>query len=332
MQSNVQGADAKRNTGIDVFRGLLVLAVMLGHFSELTQRHSILTWLGAGFRMPLFIGLTGYMFNLERARSMPLPALLGKYYHRLILPWLVACLVHLTVSRQLDILSPIAIFLRPPYHLWFVPVMMAFILVAAVSRRTPSAMLAIAAPFSIAAMYAFGVGQSGDPILTAPVDRRFFIYPIFFFFGLWVARHETRPWKQRASMLLAMIGLAWWCELHSRPALLPEVAAELILGLSLTSLLPLARTSRLHLPFTASIGRESLYYYLWHPLIFGIWAGMGVVGVPMLLVSLATMVAARPLLARMPGLAGTLGIVGRGGPLRWRWWRPAGAPEAEPAL
>ena len=74
MQSIPRAGDG-RNASIDVFRGLLVLLVMLGHFSEISQRQNFLTWLGFGFRMPVFIGLTGYMFNLEQARSMTLPAL-----------------------------------------------------------------------------------------------------------------------------------------------------------------------------------------------------------------------------------------------------------------
>src|ERR1700741_487815 len=115
VQQSIPRARAPRNTSIDVFRGMLVLLVMLGHFSEITQRQNFLTWLGFGFRMPLVIGLTGYIFKLEQDRSMSVPALFHKYYGRLILPWLVACAVHLTIVGAINWSAPINAIFRPPF-------------------------------------------------------------------------------------------------------------------------------------------------------------------------------------------------------------------------
>ena len=90
--------DKPRVSGIDLFRGALVVLVILGHFAELSQRHHFLTWFGVGFRMPLFIGLTGYLFNLELARSLSSAGLLRKYYDRMVLPWLAACAVAVVIT------------------------------------------------------------------------------------------------------------------------------------------------------------------------------------------------------------------------------------------
>ena len=309
MQSIGDARRDGRNSGIDLFRGLLVLAVVLGHFSELTQRDSFLTWIGIGFRMPLFMGLTGYMFNLERARALPLIALLRKYHRRLILPWIVACIVHLTLVGQLDWLTPVRLLVRPPFHLWFVPVMMCFIVIAAVSRRSPAAMLAIALPVSIVAMYLFGVGHGGGPPGTLIPDRRFLIYPVYFFFGMWIARREPDPWRQRAAIVLAVISIFWWCRLYDAPALVGEVAAELISGLSLTSLLPRLRTLPFAIPPIAAVGRQSLFFYLWHPLAFGLWSGLGAAGLWMLGLSMLTLGLAGAIVARLPIAAKVLGVV-----------------------
>jgi fucose 4-O-acetylase-like acetyltransferase len=70
---------------------LLVLAVIACHYYELSDRHGFLAWLGAAVRMPLFIGLAGYLFNLESARTRPLAITLRKYEQRLIIPWAVGC-------------------------------------------------------------------------------------------------------------------------------------------------------------------------------------------------------------------------------------------------
>ncbi|MEP7008432.1 MAG: acyltransferase [Sphingomonas bacterium] len=308
MESIPHRASDGRNASVDVFRGLLVLLVMLGHFSELSQRQNFLTWLGFGFRMPVFIGLTGYLFNLEQARSMRLPALFEKYYGRLILPWLVACAVHLALVGAMDQFAPLSAVFRPPFHLWFVPVMVAFIFAARACRLDPTRMLAIAVPASIAAMYIFGVGYNIEQYHAWVPDRRYFIYPIYFTFGMWVARRPFDPSLRNVPVLIALIGLFWWCRLYDHPLRAGEVAAELILCVPLILLLPRIRQLDLNLPLIASVGRDSLFVYLWHPLVFGLWASQGVYGFPLLALSLMSMLVAGAVIARVPSLRDVLGV------------------------
>ncbi|MEO7690463.1 MAG: acyltransferase [Sphingomonas sp.] len=308
METIPHRASDGRNASVDVFRGLLVLFVMLGHFSELSQRENFLTWLGFGFRMPVFIGLTGYMFNLEQARSLALPALFQKYYGRLILPWIVACAVHLTIVGALDRFAPMTVLFRPPFHLWFVPVMMAFIFAARACRLDPTRMLAIAVPVSIGAMYFFGVGYNIEEHHAWVPDHRYFTYPIYFTFGMWVARRPFNPSIRDVPLLLAMIGLLWWCRLYEHPARADEVAAELILCVPLILLLPRVRQMALNLPLIAGVGRDSLFVYLWHPLVFGLWASQGVHGLPLLALSLMSMLVAGAVIAQVPHLRDVLGV------------------------
>ena len=300
-----------RNTAIDLFRGLLLIAVVLGHFSELNSRGTFLTWLGYGFRMPLFMGLTGYMFNLDKARAAPPLTLLRRYFGWLILPWLTACIVQLTITGELRYFSIFYIFIRPPFHLWFVPVMMAFIVIARSNRCSPQAMLAFAIPVSIAAMYVLGVGHTTRDVPMWMPDKRFFIYPIYFFFGLWVAGRVPSLREQRISIVLALIGLLWWCRLYGVPGASSEVAAELILGLSLINLLPRIRTLNIDIPAIAGVGRDSLFFYLWHPMAFALLIGCGMTGLPMLLISLLLLLIVRALLSRSAGMAGVMGIYSR---------------------
>ena len=62
------------------------------------------------------------------------------------------------------------------------------------------------------------------------------------------------------------------------------------------------------LPTTTGLGRDSLFFYLWHPLAFGLWASCGVTGLPMLVLSLGSMILARAGIARMPGLRAVFGV------------------------
>ena len=76
-------------------------------------------------------------------------------------------------------------------------------------------------------------------------------------------------------------------------------------------LLPHVRDVRLRVAWLATVGRDSLFYYLWHPLAFGIWAGFGMRGMTMLAVSLATLIAVRMLLVRQASIATIFGIATR---------------------
>ncbi len=299
---------AGRNASVDGFRGLLLILVILGHYSELTQRHILVTWLGSGFRMPLFIGLTGYLFNLEYARSSPLAALGRKYYRRLILPWALACTFYRLTAGSLSWLTPLDVLMRPPAHLWFVPVMMAFIVTARACRVSTTVMLAVATPISVVAMYIFGFGHYAEPYYSWIPDRRYFTLPIYFSFGLWLARHPLKPEVGRIGSLFALIGFSWWAWLYSHPSRAGEIAAELVLCLPLITLIPFVRSLRLHHPLIVEIGRNSLFFYLWHPLAFALCVESGLSGLYMLVISMLGMALAWLIIRPFPLLQTLLGI------------------------
>lgn len=296
-----------RISGIDLFRGALVVLVVLGHFAELTQRHHFLTWFGVGFRMPLFIGLTGYLFNLDHARSLSPGDLLRKYYDRMILPWLAACAVTLAITGTFGWFSPIYAVIRPPYHLWFVPVILAFIFAAKLCRLGPATMLAIAIPTSIGAMYLFGVGHDILQFGGWVPDRRYFIFPIYFALGMWVARRPD-PSHEYLLLAIALAGLLWWARLYQHPSTAAEAAAELLLCVPLIALFPWLKRITFDIPLISAIGRDSLFFYLWHPLVFAGWAALGFSGAPFLALSFGSVLVAWMAIARLPNLSGVLGV------------------------
>ncbi|TNE42484.1 MAG: hypothetical protein EP321_15760 [Sphingomonadales bacterium] len=107
-----------KSPGIDALKGALILWVIIGHVAEVNHVQNIAFWIGSGIRMPLLVGVSGYLLNLERVRSAAFADLAGRYGRRLIFPWLVAAVVYLLLGGgSLDWWTPVSLFLRAPYHL-----------------------------------------------------------------------------------------------------------------------------------------------------------------------------------------------------------------------
>ena len=75
-----------KNPSIDLLKGVLILLVMAGHAMELTHQQHLALWIGAGFRMPVMIGISGYLLNVAHTRSEPSVPLFKRYGERLLLP------------------------------------------------------------------------------------------------------------------------------------------------------------------------------------------------------------------------------------------------------
>ena len=205
--------------------------------------------------MPLFIGkLTGYLFNLELARSLSSAGLLLEILRPHGTP-LARRLCGGHGDHRLDRVGlphslPVV---RPPYHLWFVPVILAFMFGGQACRLGPATMLAIAIPTSIGAMYVFGVGHDVLQFGAWTPDRRYFIYPIYFTLGMWVRASPRADAVEYPLLLVAFVGLLWWSRLfdhpsHPRPRRRPSCSRVLLIFLFVLS----AADSLLHRAIGAS--------------------------------------------------------------------------------
>ncbi|MDO7835739.1 acyltransferase [Sphingobium sp. HBC34] len=259
-----------KNPSIDLLKGVLILLVMAGHAMELTHQQHLALWIGAGFRMPLMIGISGYLLNVARTRTDPADRLFGRYGERMLLPWAFAISVYLLASGwSLSWATPLEMVLRPPFHLWYVPVLFFLILVTRLAPLPPLMLLAIGAPISLATMYSFGLGHGplGDGLLSA--DNRFLCYPVYFFFGMMMAERGLPARYLGVTLLTGALGLIWWSSLWGSDNALAYVPARLMMCLSLIALLPRLTARRLSCAPISRIGRDSLFFYLWHPLVMG---------------------------------------------------------------
>lgn len=323
------GLSVGKNPSIDLLKGVLILLVMAGHAMELAHAQHVALWIGSGFRMPLMIGISGYLLNIDRLRSEPGEHFFGRYGERMLLPWLVAMVAYLAIGGwSLSWHMPIDLLLRPPFHLWYIPVLFFLILIARAVPLPPIGLLAIGVPFSLAIMYGFGPhhGAIGHGLLSP--DSRYLRYPIYFFFGMLVAERGLPTRYLGVALLTAALGMGWWARLEHDPHILAFVPARLLMCLGLIALLPHFARLRLSFAPVNHIGRDSLFFYLWHPLVMALVMATGIGVAAMLALSVPILFALGRLSAGHARLRRWIGSVP---PIRPRIDEPPLEPAPQPA-
>lgn len=119
----------ERNYSIDFLKGILILLVIIGHITLGELEDSLLRYIIYSFHMPLFIGISGYLFSNIRDKNISLSILMKRYWQRVGIPWIFAVIFYFLVLNFDTLKSGITTqniflyvksFLYPYYHLWYV--------------------------------------------------------------------------------------------------------------------------------------------------------------------------------------------------------------------
>ncbi|MGE4409114.1 MAG: acyltransferase family protein [Sphingobium sp.] len=301
-----------KSPGIDALKGALILWVIIGHVAEVNHVQNIVFWIGSGIRMPLLVGVSGYLLNLERVQSAAFADLAGRYGRRLIFPWLVAAVVYLLLGGgSLDWWTPVSLFLRAPYHLWYIPVLCSLILMTRMVRLPPLGLMLLAAPVTVAALDGLIVppGPVGEGFFS--FDGRFLHFPFFFFLGMVVARGAAVPGQGWLGLALAGGGGVLWASLYEVADPVSRTMAQMVMDSGLIALLPMVRAFSVRIPILSGFGQQSLFHYLWHPFVIGIATAQGLSAPVTLLVAVLSLILSCHMLQRVPAVGGWFGITAR---------------------
>jgi fucose 4-O-acetylase-like acetyltransferase len=210
-----------RDPVLDVFRGLAITLVVLGHVSGLPE---LLHKLIYSFHMPAFFAVSGYLFNARQAVDSPVLAVKRKFFRLLVPAWALglACglpfLLFLALQRRgvtpevfLDKLAGTLTGAANVTHtfnctpLWFLFCLflvdtLAVATHAAFPRRGALLLLAVGA----AGLAASHVGVGPLPFGLVPALTAC----LFFGAGL-LLREFPRPWRALPAALPAIALLAW---------------------------------------------------------------------------------------------------------------------------
>lgn len=121
-----------RNNSIDSLKGFLIFLVVLGHVLLGSLDDNPLRYLIYSFHMPVFFFISGYLLNVEKLQSNSLKVLLSKYWQRMLKSWLIAWCIYsiYVIVNDFSYLSILRQFYHPYYHLWFIPSLFLYILLA----------------------------------------------------------------------------------------------------------------------------------------------------------------------------------------------------------
>ena len=269
-----------RLRNIDLLKGLLIFLVVVGHITLGDPSENLFRYTIYSFHMPLFIGISGFLFNVDKIRALSFSEVINKYLFRMLIPWAIAMTVYNFIPHFEDRYSlPSILFFIPFYHLWFVAAYLAWILgVWSLLRLNLSlkTVVVIGALLSISTMllleypqwYSTPVHLSHTIEFLLRTFKPFFF--IFFVLGMVLKRIDLKKHIPLAA-LLTIIGFGASTALYFYPSVnLTIVLFFAFNGILLLLMLALAQIDALpHSKGVEWMGKNSMAIYLWHmvPLI-----------------------------------------------------------------
>lgn len=128
----------KYNTTIDYLKGILILLVFLGHLVVGKMEENMLRHFIYSFHMPVFVGISGYLFNFTFLNNSS-KQFIKKLFERILIPYIFANIfysffVNAKFILKLNFIQFIIEFLKDLifsyYHLWYVQGYISYILIS----------------------------------------------------------------------------------------------------------------------------------------------------------------------------------------------------------
>jgi peptidoglycan/LPS O-acetylase OafA/YrhL len=271
---------AGRLQNIDLLKGFLVLLVILGHTLSGEAHESLLKYTTIIFRMPLLIGLSGFMFSYQKIRTYSLPEVFDKYKTRLIIPWVLAVVfytIFLNVTKvhgfNLQEIGAIAVngFIFPFSHLWYIIGLFSWIVMtwgfAKLRFKLTHVLIVTALLCPVLLLFHRGTFEWKNPVAEFVVYSIRPYYYFFFILGVYLKSTDKLAYAQRwhryaiVGAATALFLLFYFFNVYAYALLVVMFNTFLLM-----IVLDLARANRF---FSNRLlewaGRNSLAIYLWHP-------------------------------------------------------------------
>jgi acyltransferase len=264
-----------RENNIDYLKGILIILVVAGHIILGTLENSFLRHMIYSFHMPLFIAISGFLFNLELHKVISFLGILRKYFLRIILPWVEAIFLFLFFSvlsnhEKISFYKIVDSIIHPYFHLWFIPAFIFWIVcVWGLLKLNFSIKQIIFVSFFISLLsFSIKLTQRFSDQFYFLENIQYTLRPYFlFFFVLGIYIRQTKIIVRKPFYLITvMLFFIEGCYFFKTNSLWEEIL--LFFGLNIFLFCSVVRFSKSR-KFPKSkiiewLGYNSLAIYLWH--------------------------------------------------------------------
>lgn len=258
-----------RNTKIDLLKGFLITFVILGHAIPGNVNTVISRYLIYSFHMPMFFGISGYLFNTDKTFKPT------KYVKRIIIPYVIAALVFFVLNFDFNAgvnavgLIKELIFGFSWYHLWYVISYLVIVFLFTAVKKVPMwiKLIAFLAVFLAVKINFDQLSNSSNTIVKLFFNA---VKPYnFLFFAIGNALRDFEIKKPLVKALsvaaLILIGIRVY-DFYCMENIYFETFEFLLLNVVLLFLMAAFVKSDVKIrikPFE-DIGKDSLFFYLYH--------------------------------------------------------------------
>ena len=258
-----------RNTKIDLLKGFLIIFVILGHAIPGNVNTVISRYLIYSFHMPMFFGISGYLFNTDKTFKPT------KYVKRIIIPYVIAALVFFVLNFDFNAgvnavgLIKELIFGFSWYHLWYVISYLVIVFLFTAVKKVPMwiKLIAFLAVFLAVKINFDQLSNSSNTIVKLFFNA---VKPYnFLFFAIGNALRDFEIKKPLVKALsvaaLILIGIRVY-DFYCMENIYFETFEFLLLNVVLLFLMAAFVKSDVKIrikPFE-DIGKDSLFFYLYH--------------------------------------------------------------------
>ncbi|MCE3280293.1 MAG: hypothetical protein K0S44_2484 [Bacteroidetes bacterium] len=269
----------------DLIKGGLIILVIIGHVLQGSLSDNLARYFIYSFHMPVFIGISGYLINIDKLKILPSAEIFQKYCFRVIIPWSIAIVTYLFffnyafaqgISVKIVIGKLIRSFISPYYHLWYIPAFISWVFLTVVFLKMRISLRSI---FLISLLISiffyllnYNVISFNSALMKKMTEVSLHTYKPYFFmffvFGICIrnVKIKLNIWL---NLIIVLILLATQLVFFYFPWPSAEMVSTILLNFCLLHLLiALASLDRLpHSQLLEWFGINSLAIYLWHIVI-----------------------------------------------------------------
>lgn len=279
----------KRVDGFDYVKGILVILVLVGHYVLGEVDTNWIRYTIYAFHMPVFIGVAGYLLNVDSLLTSTLKKVFVRYWHRLLVPFIPALVIYngyalseAALAGKLNLDLVIYYIHTPYYHLWFIPAMMFWIVATRYLLASSIISWGAFLGFSIIALiWACIPHLEQGKFLSALTGKKVVYYYAFFLAGTLLAKHQRILTDLRfikCSGVLFVVSAIFYLSHFEKQISYLSGSAWLTMNFSLLILTIVWAEKNEYVrgkigKYITAIGRNSLPIYMWHmlPLVALLW-------------------------------------------------------------